>query len=152
MQLNDFTDYSLRVLIYAAGRPDQQCATADVATAFGISRHHVVKVVHTLQQLGYLTTIRGRRGGFRLAQAAEQIRLGDVIRRTEGTLALVECFDREASTCPLTPACGLKRALGDAFDAFFGVLDRWSLADMVSQPRWATRIRLLHPEVRHVGA
>ncbi|MCC6559801.1 MAG: Rrf2 family transcriptional regulator, partial [Xanthomonadales bacterium] len=137
MQINDFTDYSLRVLVFAATRPDQQCATADVASAFGISRHHVVKVVHALQQLGYLETTRGRSGGFRLALAPERIRIGEVIRRTEGTLALVECFDRERSTCPLTPACGLKRALGDAFAAFFETLDGWSLADVVGQPRWA---------------
>jgi Rrf2 family nitric oxide-sensitive transcriptional repressor len=145
MQLNDFTDYSLRVLIYAAARPDRLCATSAVAAAFGISRHHVVKVVHTLQQRGYLETTRGRGGGFRLAQPPERIRLSDVIRSTEGTLALVECFSRDENTCPLTAACGLKRALGDAFAAFFDTLDRWSLADIVGRPRWAARARLLHP-------
>src|SRR4051812_7466610 len=56
MQLNAFTDYSLRVLVYAAARPDRRCLTGDVATAFGISRHHVVKVVNELQHLGYLET------------------------------------------------------------------------------------------------
>ena len=142
MQLNVFTDYSLRVLVYAAGRPEEQCATADVAAAFGVSRHHIVKVVHTLQRLGYLTTFRGRGGGFQLARAPERIPLGDVIRQTEGTLALVECFDR-GSACPLTPACGLKRALSDASDAFFSVLDRWTIADAIGQPRWAARVRLL---------
>lgn len=152
MQLNDFTDYSLRVLVYAAAHPERSCATADVADAFGISRHHVVKVVHSLQQLGYIRTMRGRHGGFRLALAPEQICLGDVVRRTEGTLRLVECFDRERSACPLTPACGLKRALGEAFDAFFGTLDRWSLADIIGQPRWAARVRLLQPKVRHALA
>ncbi len=152
MQLNDFTDYSLRVLIYAAARPERQCATAEVAAAFGISRHHAVKVVHTLQRLGYLTTIRGRRGGFRLAQAPERIRLGDVVRRTEGTLALVECFNAGTSRCPLTPACGLKRALADAFDAFFDVLDQRSLADVVGAPRWAAQARALHGDSRHALA
>jgi Rrf2 family nitric oxide-sensitive transcriptional repressor len=142
MQLNLFTDYSLRVLVYAAGHPGQQCATADVAAAFDISRHHVVKVVHTLQRLGYVKTVRGRHGGFQLACPPERISLGDVIRRTEGTLALVECFDRE-STCPLTQACGLKHALSDASKAFFEVLDRWTIADALGQPRWAARVRLL---------
>lgn len=151
MQLNVFTDYSLRVLIYAAARPEQQCATAAVAAAFGISRHHIVKVVHTLQQLGYLETTRGRHGGFRLARAPERIYVGEVIRRTEGTLALVECFDRE-SACPLTPACGLRRALRDASDAFFEVLDRRTLADVIGQPRWAARARLLHAELGQARA
>lgn len=147
MQLNMFTDYSLRVLVYAAARPDRQCETMAVAEAFGMSRHHIVKVVHTLQQLGYLDTVRGRNGGFRLALAPDQITIGEVIRRTEGTLALVECLDREvASTCPLTPACGLKRALRDASDAFFAVLDRRTIADAIGQSRWATRARGLHAD------
>ena len=143
MQLNAFTDYSLRVLVYAALRPDHQCVTADVAEAFGVSRHHMVKVVHALQRFGYVETVRGRRGGFRLATAPDRIRLGDVVRRTEGTLALVECFESE-SRCPLTRACGIKRALGDAAAAFFAVLDRWTVADAIGQPQWAARVQKLH--------
>jgi Rrf2 family nitric oxide-sensitive transcriptional repressor len=143
MQLNSFTDYSLRVLIYAAVHRGERCLTADVASAFGISRHHVVKVVHRLQALGYLETTRGRTGGFRLAQPPEDILVGDVVRRTEGSLALVECFARGTNTCPLTPACGLQAALHAAFDAFFDTLNRSSLADLVARPHWTSRVRLL---------
>ena len=92
MQLDGFTDYALRVLVYAAVRRDQRCLTAEVATAFGVSRHHIVKVVNELQHLGYLATTRGRTGGFRLARAPELVRVGDVVRRTEGSLAVVECL------------------------------------------------------------
>jgi Rrf2 family nitric oxide-sensitive transcriptional repressor len=143
MQLNAFTDYSLRVLIYAAVRGGERCLTSDVASAFGISRHHVVKVVHRLQALGYLETTRGRGGGFRLAMAPDEIRVGDVVRRTEGTLAIVECFAREQSTCPLTPACGLKGVLRGAFDAFFDTLNRSTLADLVARPQWTLRVKRL---------
>jgi Rrf2 family nitric oxide-sensitive transcriptional repressor len=140
MQLTAFTDYALRALIYTAARPDQRCLTADVATAFGISRHHVVKVVNELQHLGYLDTVRGRAGGFGLALPADRIRIGDVVRRTEGTMTLVECFDRGTNTCPLAPACGLRGVLDDAFEAFLAVLDRHTLADLVKEPRWAARV------------
>jgi len=149
MQLNLFTDYSLRVLIYAAVHRDRRCLAADVAAAFGISRHHTIKVVHSLKQLGYIETVRGRTGGFHLAQPPEQIRVGDVVRRSEGTLALVECFSPKTDTCPLTPACGLKSTLNEAFDAFFEVLDRASLADLVSSPRWVSRVARLHVEPVH---
>lgn len=148
MQLSTFTDYALRVLIYAAVRPEMRCLTADVATAFGISRHHVVKVVNELQHLGYLDTIRGRQGGFALARESERIRVGDVIRRTEGTMTLVECFDRGTNTCPLARACGPKGVLGEAFDAFLSVLDRYTLADLVAEPRWVARVTALQPRVR----
>jgi Rrf2 family nitric oxide-sensitive transcriptional repressor len=142
MQLSAFTDYALRVLVYAAARPEQRCLTADVATTFGISRHHVVKVVNELQHLGYIETVRGRSGGFALAQPAERIRLGDVVRRTESTV-LVECFDGNTNACPLDRACGLKGALAEAFNAFLKVLDNYSIADMVANPRWLTAITVL---------
>lgn len=144
MQLNAFTDYSLRVLLYAAARPDQRCLTADVASSFGISRHHVVKVVNELQHLGFIETTRGRAGGFTLARSPEHIRVGDVVRRTESGM-LVECFDRHTNTCPLTHACGLKGALAEAFAAFLAVLDRYSIADMVARPQWASSLITVSP-------
>lgn len=140
MQLNVFTDYALRVLIYAAARPGERVRSEEIARAFGVSRHHLVKVVNELQHLGYIDTVRGRAGGFTLARAPERIRLGEVVRQTEGTLAVVECFDPKTNTCPLTHACGLQRALGDAFDGFFAVLDRYSLADLVARPEWRARV------------
>jgi Rrf2 family nitric oxide-sensitive transcriptional repressor len=147
MQLSLFTDYSLRVLVYAAARPGQRCLTADVADAFGISRHHVIKVVNELQHLGYLETVRGRSGGFALAQPPDKVLVGDVVRRTEATLALVECFDGNRTKCPLASACGLKSILREAFDSFFAVLDRYTLADLVGRPRWAARVIALQPRV-----
>ncbi len=145
MQLTYFTDYALRVLIYAAVRPGSRCLTSDVATAFGMSRHHVVKVVNELRHLGYLDTTRGREGGFALARQPDRIRIGEVVRRTEGSMALVECFNRDTNTCPLSPACGLRGVLREAFDAFLAVLDRATLADLVAEPRWVTQVVALQP-------
>jgi Rrf2 family nitric oxide-sensitive transcriptional repressor len=147
MQLTYFTDYALRVLIYAAVRPGSRCLTSDVATAFGMSRHHVVKVVNELRHLGYLDTTRGRDGGFALARQPDRIRIGEVVRRTEGSMALVECFNRDMNTCPLSPACGLKGVLREALDAFLAVLDRATLADLVAEPRWVTQVVALHPRL-----
>jgi Rrf2 family nitric oxide-sensitive transcriptional repressor len=144
MQLNAFTDYALRTLLYAAARPNERCLTADVANAYGISRHHVVKVVNGLQHLGYIETTRGRTGGFTLAKSPEHIRVGDVVRRTESSM-LVECFDRHTNTCPLAQACGLKASLAEAFAAFLAVLDRYSIADMVARPQWASALITLTP-------
>jgi Rrf2 family transcriptional regulator, nitric oxide-sensitive transcriptional repressor len=148
VQLNIFTDYAFRVLIYAAAHGDQRCTAEELATAFEISRHHVVKVVNELQHLGYLETHRGRSGGFTLACPPGRIRLGDVVRRTEATLSLVECFDRTTNACPLTRACGLKGVLNEAFEAFFATLDRYTIADLVAEPRWAARLVALTPQPR----
>jgi len=151
MQLNSFTDYALRVLVYAAARPTERCLTGDVAAAFGISRHHAVKVVNQLQHLGYLETVRGRAGGFALAQKPGSIRIGDVVRRTEATMDLVECFDRRTNTCPLARGCGLKGVIREAFDAFLTVLDRYSLADMLAEPRWIAQLTSLEARPRTAG-
>jgi Rrf2 family nitric oxide-sensitive transcriptional repressor len=140
MQLTQFTDYALRVLVYAAVPRDGRCLTGDVAAAFGISRHHVVKVVNELSHLGYLETTRGRRGGFALARPAGEVRIGEVVRRAEGTIAIVECFDPARNRCPLAPACGLKDTLGSALAAFLAVLDGCTLADLVAEPRWRARV------------
>jgi Rrf2 family nitric oxide-sensitive transcriptional repressor len=145
MQLSQYTDYALRVLIYAAVRQESRCVTAEVASTFGVSRHHVVKIVNELRHLGYLETTRGRAGGFALARAPEDIRLGDVVRRTEGSMRIVECFDHQTNTCPLARACGLKGVLTDAFDAFMDVLDRHSVADLIAEPRWTARVAALAP-------
>lgn len=140
MHLSYFSDYALRVLLYSGGRDRRWCTSEEVATTFGVSRHHIVKVVNALQHQGYLETMRGRGGGFRLARDAASVNIGEVVRRNEPSLAVVECFDRATNTCPLAPACGLKGALRAAADAFFTTLDRYSLADLLARPQWRAQI------------
>jgi Rrf2 family nitric oxide-sensitive transcriptional repressor len=135
MRLTRYSDYSLRVLIYLAVRPDALATVEEIARAYGISRAHLMKVVHQLGRAGYIDTLRGRGGGLRLARAPEEILVGDVIRFTEDDLDLVECFDAEASECRIEPACGLRRVLGEALDAFLATLDRYTLADLVARRR-----------------
>lgn len=144
MQLTTFTDYSLRILLFAGAR-DRRCTVDEVAAAFDISRHHVAKAVNELDRLGYLRAYRGRSGGFTLGREAVAINIGDVVRATEESLAIVECFDRERNTCSLRPACGLKTALTEALDAFLSVLDRYTLADFLGKDRWHARIVALIP-------
>jgi Rrf2 family nitric oxide-sensitive transcriptional repressor len=135
MQLTRYTDYSLRVLIYLALEPDRVATIEEISRAYEISRAHLMKVVRELGQAGFLETIRGRGGGIRLARAPEDIRVGDVIRHAEGSLALVECFDGGAGHCRIEPACGLRPILDEALAAFLGTLDRYSLADLVARRR-----------------
>ena len=135
MQLTRYSDYSLRVLIYLAVRPDRRATIEEIAQAYGISRAHLMKVVHQMGRAGFLETLRGRGGGFRLARAPEDITVGDVIRYTEDKLDLVECFDPETSHCRIEPVCGLRGVLEEALDAFLKTLDRHTLADLVARRR-----------------
>ncbi len=134
MQLTQFSNYAVRTLMYCALRPDGLCRVRDVAEAYHVSEHHLMKVVQMLGHIGVIETVRGRGGGIRLARGPHDIVIGDVVRATEGKLHLVECFDIETSTCPLTPVCRFQAALRRALEAFFLVLDGYTLADFVAQP------------------
>jgi Rrf2 family transcriptional regulator, nitric oxide-sensitive transcriptional repressor len=134
MQLTLFSDLSLRVLMYLASRKDPLRATVTVrgvASMFNVSYTHMVKVVHELGRAGLLVTTRGNGGGVRLSRSAEQIRIGEVLRRTEGYRAVVDCA---RPACPLENKCLLKSALDRAQAAFFDEMDRYTLADVAVAP------------------
>lgn len=131
MRLTVYTDYSLRVLMYVALHPERRPTITEVASSYGISKNHVMKVVHQLGVAGYIATIRGQSGGMRLARPPQDIILGEVVRRTEPDMALVPCFDPINTVCVITPACKLRGALHHAQSAFLAVLDGYSLADLV---------------------
>ncbi|MBK8163895.1 MAG: Rrf2 family transcriptional regulator [Gammaproteobacteria bacterium] len=131
MQLTLYTDYSLRVLIYLGLRRDRLSTVSEIAQGYGISRNHLVKVVHNLSTLDFIHSIRGKGGGLSLARAPELINIGDVVRHTEANFTIVECFDGRQQNCPITQVCRLKGVLGDASDAFLAVLDGYTLADVL---------------------
>jgi Rrf2 family nitric oxide-sensitive transcriptional repressor len=131
MRLTTFTDYSLRVLIFLAAQPDGRATIAEVAKAFDISENHLTKVVHFLGKAGFLANLRGRGGGLRLAMAPDAINIGEVVRQCEGVAMPAECFDRERNHCTISRVCGLRRVLADAVQAFYAVLDDYTLADVL---------------------
>ena len=131
MRLTAFTDFSLRVLMYLGLQEGRLATVPEVAKAFSISEHHLTKVVHFLGKEGLLRTTRGKGGGLALALKPREIRVGDVVRRTEGATIAAECFEPEGGSCCLVPACRLQGVLAEAFESFYKVLDRYTLADLV---------------------
>jgi Rrf2 family nitric oxide-sensitive transcriptional repressor len=121
-------------------KPGDVCTITEIARDYGISRNHLVKVVHNLGILGYIKTVRGRGGGLMLSRDASSINIGDVVRHTEGSFNLVECFDRNINTCPISPMCALKGALYTAQNQFLEVLDRFTLADVVGNRRELSKL------------
>ena len=140
MQLTAYTDFTLRMLMYLAVNGERLTTIADIAAAYRISEAHLTKVAHQLGVAGEIETVRGRKGGIRLRKPPAEINLGAVVRRTEADFALVPCFEAEAS-CAIQPCCALSGLLAKALEAFLAVLDRHTLADLVT-PR-ARLARLL---------
>ena len=130
MRLADYTDYTLRVLMYCAAHPQRQVTIAELAEHYSISKNHLMKVVNDLARQGLLQTTRGRGGGLRLLQPAADIRIGDVVRNSETDFRLVECFDANINTCTLSPSCRLKGLFDSALQAYFAKLDAVTLAEL----------------------
>ncbi len=131
MQLTKQTNYALRILMYCAAR-EGTVRLADVAKFYGLSETFLHKVLLAARDAGFVTTMRGRAGGLKLARPAEDISVGDVVRAMEERIELADCF-RADSGCPLEQSCGLNGALHRALDAFFDVLNDYTIADITDE-------------------
>ncbi|MCW8916460.1 MAG: Rrf2 family transcriptional regulator [Magnetovibrio sp.] len=131
MQLTSYTDYSLRALLYLGGHRDRLVTVTEISEHYGVSRNHMVKVIHNLGANGYVQTVRGKSGGVRLAKEPQDIKISDVVLLTEPHMEIQECFSREKNTCPLIDDCNLMGVFYKARQGFMSVLDAYTLADML---------------------
>ncbi|QOC23533.1 Rrf2 family transcriptional regulator [Wenzhouxiangella sp. AB-CW3] len=130
MRLTQYTDFSLRVLIYLGLQSDRRCTIREISEAYGVSRNHLMKVVQQLAAEGYVVSTRGVGGGLTLAHPPEEMMVGDLIRAMEPDLGLVECL-RPDNECVITGSCRLTGMLKEARTAFLDTLDQYSLADIL---------------------
>lgn len=133
MQLTQFTDYSLRALIYIALRKDS-CTIKEITEAYKISNNHMVKIIHNLGKLGLIKTIRGKNGGILMAAQPEAVNLGQLVVQLEPHFDLVPCFNKTKANCCIAPACKLRNVLHEARAAFMAVLGKYTLADILHNP------------------
>lgn len=131
MRVTKRTNIAMRVLMYCAAHRDRLVTKAEIAERCNASENHLAQIINQLGQLGYLHTQRGRNGGLTLGRPASEIVIGDVFRVLESSVPLTECFADVDNTCPLTEACRLRVALGDAANAFYETLDPITLDSLV---------------------
>lgn len=149
MRITRYTDYALRVLMYLGLKNQEQTTIREIAEHYSISKNHLMKVVQQLSADGYVHATPGKRGGLRLQQKAEEINIGRLVRRLEQDSVLVDCFG-SASSCVVSPICQLKHTLGRALEAFFSVLDEYTLADLLPDSKRPQLIELL--QITNVAA
>jgi Rrf2 family nitric oxide-sensitive transcriptional repressor len=143
MRLTTFTDYSLRVLIFLAADPARRATIAEVAESFGVKENHLTKVVHFLGKAGLLANVRGKGGGLGLARPPGEIVIGRVVRETEGAAVPAECFAEDHGHCRITRMCRLRGVLRDAVEAFYAVLDGYTLEDLVHNRQQLAKVLLV---------
>lgn len=132
MRLTRQTNYAVRILMYCATNEGSLSRIPEIAAAYTVSELFLFKILQPLVENGLVETVRGRNGGVRLGKAAEEITLFDVVRVTEDNFSMAECFDNDTADCPLIDSCGLNAALREALGAFFAVLQRHTIADLVA--------------------
>ncbi|MCC7423463.1 MAG: Rrf2 family transcriptional regulator [Planctomycetaceae bacterium] len=138
MQLTMQTDYALRTLMFLAARTDRSTVD-EVAGLYGISTHHVAKVVNQLARMGLVRSVRGVGGGIELARSPDEIRIGDVVMAFEGSRHLLECIGTE-NVCVIQPFCKLKGALAEAERLQRDYLNGITLRDVMPTPRQLTKV------------
>ncbi|WP_432361813.1 RrF2 family transcriptional regulator [Sporosarcina sp. UB5] len=132
MRLTLYTDFSLRVLMYLSTKEVGELSTIqEISDRYDISKNHLTKVVHELGKMDLVETVRGRGGGIRLNVKPEDINVGELVRKTEDDFYLVECFKTDGNQCILSSVCRLKGVLHEALAAYFAVLDKYTIADLV---------------------
>jgi len=135
MEVSLHSDYSFRVLMYLALRSEGLSQIKTIAESFEVSEHHLIKVVQNLVKYGYVDSFRGRAGGIKLAMEPAKINIGQVFRRTEPSLRLLTCFDRNHNECRIAGICDLQGVFDAALQAFLRELDAVTLEDVVGNKR-----------------
>jgi Rrf2 family transcriptional regulator, nitric oxide-sensitive transcriptional repressor len=152
MRLAEYTDHTLRVLMYCASNPDRLVTIAEMAQAHEISKNNLMKIVSDLARQGFVETIRGRSGGVRLVKPAAQVRIGDVARGAETDFRIVECFDEATNTCSISASCRLKGLLGKALKAYLRELDGATLSDIILPKRRSPKTAATYIPIRAAKA
>jgi Rrf2 family protein len=137
MKLSKRGEYALRALIdlgiaQELHRPMLQLS--ELAAKEKLPVKFLEQILTQLKAGGYVTTKRGKLGGYSLGKPMERIKFGAVIRLIDGPLAPIPCVSRTAysrCSCPDEAHCGLRMLMVDVRTAIARVLDRYTLADIV---------------------
>lgn len=135
MQLNKFSDYALRVLLYVARERELPYTISEIAGKLSVSENHLIKVVHFMAKQHWILTTRGKGGGIRLNPQTLSLNLGDILRILEGDSEIVNCH---TPPCVLRSHCGLKGILDQAVEQFYFSLNQYTVQDVLNHPALQT--------------
>jgi len=135
--------YALHALIVLAEHASEEpLMIADIAERAGVPRKFLEQILLELRKRGILRSLRGRSGGYMLAKAPKDISFADIIRVTDGPLALAPCVSVTAyhrcEDCEDEKTCPIRKVLLAARDATAAVLESHTLASAVARRRRAS--------------
>ena len=133
LRVTKLTDYATVVLTSLAARPDVVLSAAELAERAGLEVPTVAKLLKPLAQAGLVEGFRGTNGGYRLARAASQISLVEIVEAMEGPLGMTEC-SVHAGACGIEHSCGVRANWRRINDVVAGALRSVTLAQMLDTP------------------
>lgn len=134
MKVSTRGEYALRALIILGQRPNEVIPIADISEKTLVPVSYMEQILLHLKKLGYVKSKRGMRGGYSLRMSADEIVIGEIIRRLEGPLAPMGCVSVTAyDPCPLEEGCLLKPLWALIRDTVAHLLERTTLDDLLQQ-------------------
>lgn len=133
MRLTRHADLAFRTLIFLGASQGRTSTIPRIAAAFGASEHHLRKVVGELTTLQLITATRGHGGGLRLSVNPADVTIGALMRKFEPDFTATDCLGAARHGCIIFGACGLQRIFNESVEAWFTVLDSYTLADALKQ-------------------
>lgn len=132
MKISTKGRYALRLMLdLAIHNTGEPVRIKDIAARQEISDKYLEQIISTLNKAGYVKSIRGPQGGYRLTKEPQQYTVGMVLRLTEGSLAPVACLEDEVNTCVRQDSCATLRLWKMINDSVSSVVDHVTLADLV---------------------
>ena len=126
--------------MYCAANKDRLSKVQEIADAYNLPSPFLFKLCQPLIKNGFIVSVRGSTGGLKLGKPASEIKLSAVIRITEDSFEMAECFKDEGTDCPLVDSCGLNSVLREALNAFFDVMEKYSIADLTANRHGIERL------------
>lgn len=135
MKISTKGRYAVRMMLEFALHPDECTNISQVAKRQQLSIKYLEQIVTVLCRAGYVKSMRGAQGGYRLTKGPEEYTVGDILRLTEGSLAPVACLEDEINQCGRSGCCAALQVWKRLDEAISGVLDHVTLADLVEEQK-----------------
>lgn len=134
MKISKKTDYALRVLFTLAERYESEPISIRLlADQNRVPKRFLEHIMLDLKSQGWVASVPGKNGGYRLAQAPDNIRMGQVVRLFDGLLAPIGCVSvGQYESCSLEPTCRFRRVFLQIRNDTAHLMDNASLASVLA--------------------
>lgn len=136
MKISTKGRYAVRVMVDLAMHNTGECIKVkDIASRQDISEKYLEQIIGILNKAGYVKSVRGAKGGYRIARDPKEYTVGMILRLTEGSMAPVDCLEEGAKECERCAVCETREVWKSLYDAINGVIEGVTIEDLVEKQK-----------------